>query len=62
MIDILTDAFATAFLIIGVAKLQTRGPNLPSEIGMYLLFKVAPVAVGLKFAFDLYARYMGWPV
>lgn len=62
MIDVLTHAFAAAFLIFWGAKMNVTGSHLVIEVMLYLIAKVAPVCVGLKFSFDLYARFMGWPV
>ena len=62
MIDILLHAYAAAFLIFWGCKTTTSGSNILIEFAMYLLFKASAVAVGLSFAFSLYAQYKGWPV
>lgn len=62
MIDAITHAFAAAFLIFWGSKMETSGSNLFLAAFMYLVGKVAPVLVGILFAFNLYARFMGWPV
>jgi hypothetical protein len=57
MADAITQALGAAYLIwIGVIMSATGG-HLSS-----IVFKVFPVGVGVFMAFNLYARFMGWPL
>lgn len=58
-IEIATHAFAAFFMIFWGAKIETSGSHLAVGVGMYLIFKIAPVAIGIMFAFNIYLHFMG---
>lgn len=57
MADTIAQALGAAYLIwIGVIMDATGG------FGSSFVFKVFPVTVGVFMAFNIYARFMGWPL
>jgi hypothetical protein len=60
--DIITHAFAAAFLIFWGCNEDVSAASVPGYFFMYFVWKISPIIVGISFAFDIYAFLMGWPV
>jgi hypothetical protein len=61
MIDIITHTFAAAYLIYLGCIFKVIWNRISFlYLFIYLITKVAPILVGLLFAFNLYAKLMGW--